>query len=275
MTSLHPWQVSFVDAIFRVVGDNWVLRKPNIRILDMGCDPSGVQLRELTKLTNGEVVGINIPKNFPSTEAIATAGPRVTLQNMDGMNLQFPDNSFDLVVSSNVLEHVPDPRRFISEAARVLKPNGLCYMETAPVWSSARGHHIMQFMIEENLPHETNFREDGSIVPDWGHLTLDRHQMANAIRDKVLPDTLEYILWYLYDSGDLNRTPWRDIQSAFRSAFPHVKLYGYPLKGLDLTKMPSDDIDDYSVYGFTCVARKRCENPLLKRLCWRMRRLGL
>lgn len=195
----------------------------------MVCDLSGAHLRELTKLTNGEAVGINIPKNFSSTEAIATAGPRVTLQNMDGMNLQFPDNSFDLVVSSNVLEHVPDPCRFIIESARVLKPSGLCSMETAPAWSIAREHYIIHFMIKENLPHQMTFRECGSITPFVGP-ALDRHQMTNAIRDKVLPNTLEYILWHLYDSGDLNRTQWRDIQSAFRSTIPHVKLSGYPLK---------------------------------------------
>ena len=42
----------------------------------------------------------------------------------DGIKLPFPDNSFDLIISSSVLEHVEDINACISEANRVLKPNG-------------------------------------------------------------------------------------------------------------------------------------------------------
>jgi SAM-dependent methyltransferase len=272
---LNEWQLMFVAAVGRVVGANWLSRRPRLRILDMGCDPTGQQLRKLAQLTAGEVVGINVPAGFPSPEAKSVAGPQVQLVNMDGMQLQFPDESFDLVVSSNVLEHVPDPGRFISEASRVLKPGGVCFMETAPVWTSARGHHVMQYMISENLPHETRFREDGSIVPDWGHLRLDRQQMAAAIGNKVLPETRDYILWYLYDSGDLNKTPWRGIRQAFRAAFSCVALSPRAISGTDVSLMPTDQADDYSVYGFTCTARKRPQHPLLQRICWRLRRIGL
>lgn len=37
----------------------------------------------------------------------------------------FPDESFDLVTSYMVMEHVPEPARFFAEIARVLKPGGL------------------------------------------------------------------------------------------------------------------------------------------------------
>lgn len=42
----------------------------------------------------------------------------------DGQTLPFADATFDNVVSFQVLEHVFDPDRFMSEAFRVLKPNG-------------------------------------------------------------------------------------------------------------------------------------------------------
>ncbi len=38
--------------------------------------------------------------------------------------LPFPDASFDLVFAIYVLEHIDDPRRFVSEVGRVLKPGG-------------------------------------------------------------------------------------------------------------------------------------------------------
>ncbi|WP_448208708.1 class I SAM-dependent methyltransferase [Azospirillum sp. sgz302134] len=42
----------------------------------------------------------------------------------DLTDLPFPDGRFDLVLSSHVLEHVPDDRAALREIARVLKPSG-------------------------------------------------------------------------------------------------------------------------------------------------------
>jgi SAM-dependent methyltransferase len=58
----------------------------------------------------------------------------------DGMRLPFPDAIADIAFSSNVLEHVPDPRRFIEEAIRVTKPNGTIYLSFT-VWRSPWGGH--------------------------------------------------------------------------------------------------------------------------------------
>lgn len=43
----------------------------------------------------------------------------------DGHNIPFPDESFDVIFSSNVLEHIPHLEVFQEEIKRVLKPSGL------------------------------------------------------------------------------------------------------------------------------------------------------
>ena len=43
----------------------------------------------------------------------------------DAENLPFPDNSFDLIFSSNMLEHVKDKKKSLSEMKRVLKNDGI------------------------------------------------------------------------------------------------------------------------------------------------------
>lgn len=43
---------------------------------------------------------------------------------MDITNVQFPDESFDIIFCCHVLEHIPDDRKAIRELYRVLKPNG-------------------------------------------------------------------------------------------------------------------------------------------------------
>jgi SAM-dependent methyltransferase len=58
----------------------------------------------------------------------------------DGQALPLRDGVADVVHSSNVLEHVPDPRRLVDEMVRVLRPGGLAYLSYTPWWSPWGGH---------------------------------------------------------------------------------------------------------------------------------------
>ena len=46
------------------------------------------------------------------------------MEKMDITDIRHPDNSFDIIFCSHVLEHVPDDRKAIHEMSRVLKPDG-------------------------------------------------------------------------------------------------------------------------------------------------------
>lgn len=48
--------------------------------------------------------------------------------------ISVPDNSFDVILCTEVLEHVPEPIRAVQEMARILKPNGKLLL-TAPLGS--------------------------------------------------------------------------------------------------------------------------------------------
>jgi SAM-dependent methyltransferase len=48
----------------------------------------------------------------------------------DGKKLPFDDDAFDAVISFQVIEHVKDDRRFVSEARRVLKKGGVLILTT-------------------------------------------------------------------------------------------------------------------------------------------------
>lgn len=65
----------------------------------------------------------------------------------------FPDGSFDACVLSDVIEHVRDPRRFLAEVFRLLKPGGAIVVATPSLDSfSAKlmGRHWMEYK-EEHL----------------------------------------------------------------------------------------------------------------------------
>lgn len=58
----------------------------------------------------------------------------------DGTRLPFPDASFDIACSSNVLEHVPDPLAMLADMVRVTRPGGLVFANYT-LWSSPWGGH--------------------------------------------------------------------------------------------------------------------------------------
>jgi ubiquinone/menaquinone biosynthesis C-methylase UbiE len=48
---------------------------------------------------------------------------------MDVTNIQFPNESFDAIYCSHVLEHVPEDQKAMQELFRVLKPGGWALLQ--------------------------------------------------------------------------------------------------------------------------------------------------
>ena len=55
---------------------------------------------------------------------------RATFLQGDAHELPFPDNCFDLVVSCETIEHLPQPERGVSEFHRVTRPGGTLFLTT-------------------------------------------------------------------------------------------------------------------------------------------------
>jgi ubiquinone/menaquinone biosynthesis C-methylase UbiE len=62
----------------------------------------------------------------------------------EGESLPFPDNSFDVVLCDNVVDHAESPRKICEELARILAPGGVLYFTVNihhPIYSLASGLH--------------------------------------------------------------------------------------------------------------------------------------
>jgi len=57
----------------------------------------------------------------------------------------FKNNSFDLVFSCSLMEHIKYPENMISEIKRVLKPSGYLYLSFPPFYSPVGGHGLKPF----------------------------------------------------------------------------------------------------------------------------------
>ncbi len=56
------------------------------------------------------------------------------LQQADATRLPFSDNSFDKIICSEVLEHIPDYQGVLTEIARILKPGGVLAITVPRAW---------------------------------------------------------------------------------------------------------------------------------------------
>ncbi|MGV0961461.1 MAG: methyltransferase domain-containing protein [Limnohabitans sp.] len=97
-------------------------------VLDLGCNGGHgtIILGSVCK----EITGVDV-----SPTAIATAKSRhesdkVKFLLVDGLTLPFPDHSFDLITSFQVIEHLGDYEMYFSEIKRVLKSEGLLLITT-------------------------------------------------------------------------------------------------------------------------------------------------
>ncbi len=130
----------------------WQLAPEEVAYVDaqqgMRCDGCGASLRAVALgLAVGEFLGDSQPialalpavpglrvldlNGIPALSSLIAAMPNAVRADYPAVDMQampWPDASFDLVLHSDTLEHIPNPLRALAECRRILRPGGrLCY----------------------------------------------------------------------------------------------------------------------------------------------------
>jgi SAM-dependent methyltransferase len=92
------------------------------RILDCGCG-MGFYLLAMSRLRQVELYGVDSDQRRLAQAGALGTGAQ--LAEADATQLPFPDEWFDAVLLSEVLEHVPDDAAALAEIRRVLRPGGV------------------------------------------------------------------------------------------------------------------------------------------------------
>jgi SAM-dependent methyltransferase len=114
---------------------------PGDRLLDLGCGTGRHSFEALKR--GADVIALDLNEEDLRhaghwMAAIHEAGESADaghLVRADALRLPFADAAFDKVIASEVLEHIPEDRRAITELGRVLKPGGRLAI-SVPRWFS-------------------------------------------------------------------------------------------------------------------------------------------
>ena len=166
LKNLVPARLSFFDRF-----TDWIDRD----VLDLGC--AGGFMSEALAQRGSRVTGID-----PAQEAVAAAKIHAAATELSirydvgvGEALPYADESFDHVVCVDVLEHVSDLTKVLSEVTRVLRPGGLFLFDTINRNVVAR---LATITVAEDI---------------LGLLPKGTHDPALFIRPKELVHTMEAV----------------------------------------------------------------------------------
>ena len=129
--SRHPWEIERFRAYRRVLADHGALAAR--RVLDVGAGDGWFSQSLLADLPNAEQV-VCWDINYNELE-LTTDDPRL-IRTADA-----PAPGFDLVLLLDVLEHIPDPARFIEHDLRPLTSPGTPALVAVPAHPGLFGNH--------------------------------------------------------------------------------------------------------------------------------------
>lgn len=120
-------------------------------LLDVGC--SAAFFLKLAKERGWQVQGVEV-SNF----GVKFSREQLGIEVFQGLlqEARFPSESFDVVNSSHVIEHVADPRGLLREMRRLLRPGGVL-VTVVPTQFAAPGYRFFGKLTGEGPPRHVSF----------------------------------------------------------------------------------------------------------------------
>ena len=148
-------KLATAERVSRDASDNFVFQR-SLLAYDRAAE---IVSGDVLEIGTGTGYGIELVAphcdRFVTVDKYAAAGDRhaanVEFRRMCVPPLGFGDESFDFVITFQVIEHIDDDAAFVREIARVLRPGGRMILTTpnAPMSLTRNPWHVREYRIDE------------------------------------------------------------------------------------------------------------------------------
>lgn len=153
---------------------------PDDVILDLGCGAGNITL----KLMGKKIYGIDLSDSLLTmAHQRCDALKNVEIKKGNAEDLQFPDSTFTKIICSEVLEHVRDPQKALSEIHRVSKPGGQALI-TVPNEDliNQTKKIVLKLGLKKWVAGEYNMSDN--MLDEWHVSEITREWMTSHVGDK-------------------------------------------------------------------------------------------
>ena len=164
------------------------------RLLDLGC--SCGQVGYFLEKKGFKVTGMDInEKSLRIGENILNQlNSKVTLKKGNGLSIPAENNSFEVVVACDVIEHISNQELFLSEIWRVLKKDGIFFLNTDNNARVQLGVFLRRIQCLCKFQNPLKWKHAWA-ESDGGHCALTTPKSLTKVVDKIGFKKIEYEYW--------------------------------------------------------------------------------
>lgn len=146
--------------------------KPALKLLDVGCGKGEL----LRSFAGGgiELHGCDWLPELPDARGITYRSVDLNRNGLAG----YDDHSFDVVVCSDVIEHLESPAMLLREMSRVLRPDGTVIVSFPNSWNLLER---LRFLFKASFRRFKSERKSGP----WGHISFFTAEVLESLCDRA------------------------------------------------------------------------------------------
>jgi ubiquinone/menaquinone biosynthesis C-methylase UbiE len=207
------------------------------KIADIGCGDGIMALGVSHQARPAQLIGFDINLTDSEyllgrarAEGVAAGLPAgLEFRQSTPLSTPAPDDEFDFVYSWSAFEHIAEPISVLAEIRRILRPEGVFFLQLWPFYLSARGSHLWDWF------------------PDEFHQLRENHQDVVAQMGVSDRHSVEWTHYMANEFERLNRITLQELQRA-------VLAGGFDVRRLELISLPTALTPELGRYSWADLA---------------------
>ena len=238
--------IKTAERVSRDVTDNFVFQRSKLAYVEAAKRVQGCVLEIGTGTGYGvDIIAPNV-KRFVTMDKTRSEELGVMPENVEFVEavvppLPFADESFDYVISFQVIEHIKRDKEFVSEVRRVLKKGGKFIVSTPnrPMSLTRNPWHVREYTAEQFGELLSSFAEVEAMGVAgnervWSYYEKNRESVHRIMRFDIFRMQWWLPRWVLQIPYDLlNRLNRRRLHSENRTLTENIAMEDYMLQNVD------------------------------------------